>query len=534
MSYSSLDTRRSLLYKADAPTPAKAAVSPAANNVTTPSAARVPPPAARVPRPAAPARAPVPAPAEPPAPVPAPAPAPGVVDDEYAPTAASGASFYIVTAWGLQKTDDPQEAAVGVNTASVLGEDVAATLATVKQNLQAALNVNVGNEPLMSPLWQALLISSCALAAVFLFHIILRAAAIKRKMRIPTLLLWPVPELILLAALLPILVSAAAPLLSSSGVHLFVGIMFGILIPFTYMFWMIYVVKTHVVPHNIDSRQAVFVIAEEKRSRENGETEKNGETDSSENESAGSSPVHSPLAAETAEIPKADLVSENESQSQAEAENEAPVTRRQYMPAVVTRTYASVRKWVGFIFQKLMRYFFGLSALPEGKWMSTDHYSVPFVARFGALFQSSRGPPVKLIEGTYEFDRAVGRTDRGVVVPTEYDSPELKLIGAHTSPKFLHFLHSAQAFSGVWALSKMFMAALIMNGMSANSNINPKVIVFLMLMITLLEWMYVRILTPFESSEDLIIASLWAICDTGTYTCGMIAAFTSTTEVNKL
>ena len=40
-----------------------------------------------------------------------------------------------------------------------------------------------------------------------------------------------------------------------------------------------------------------------------------------------------------------------------------------------------------------------------------------FVARYGVLFETTRGPPMKFRPGTWEFDPATGRYDRGAMVP---------------------------------------------------------------------------------------------------------------------
>lgn len=41
-----------------------------------------------------------------------------------------------------------------------------------------------------------------------------------------------------------------------------------------------------------------------------------------------------------------------------------------------------------------------------------------FVARFGVVFETARGPKVQWRPGTFEFDQATGRFDRGGMVPT--------------------------------------------------------------------------------------------------------------------
>lgn len=527
--FTSADTRRNLLQQAAALPPAQFGVPPPPDNASV---------------------------AQPPAAAVTSADSPSEDDSDYAPTASSGASFYIITAWGLEEVDAPPQ--TGVNASEILGDDIAASLESVRANFEAALTLPIPGDPLLSPLWQALLISSCALIGVFIFHVILRATAIRRKIRIPNILLWPVPELILLAALLPILVAAAAPLLVGSGIQLFVGIVFGVLIPFFYITWMVYMVAKHVSCRNPDDREAVFVIEEEKRGRDAGE----GEQD----EQAGTEPTDFRVvvpfddfraarseevidsapdqrekdAAQDAQSGSGDTSEAFVGENGTNAENQqgsggiADQPALPVKPSPIRSILTPLWVWITFLYFKFLRYFFGYRALPEGTWMSTDHYSDSFVARYGALFSVARGPPMKLIEGTYEFDRDQGRTDRGMLVPVEVSSPEVKFLGLHASPKVEHAMHAMQAFAGVFQIVKMVLAAWIMDGMSSSDSINPILIVSLMLVITFMDWTYVRFLCPFENHAELILASFWCMCDAGTYICGMIIAFTSASEVDRL
>jgi hypothetical protein len=59
-------------------------------------------------------------------------------------------------------------------------------------------------------LWNALMLAGICIGAVVVLHILLRAAVIWRKIRMPEILLWPAPELMIVGAFIPLVVAAAA------------------------------------------------------------------------------------------------------------------------------------------------------------------------------------------------------------------------------------------------------------------------------------------------------------------------------------
>ena len=62
----------------------------------------------------------------------------------------------------------------------------------------------------MQPLWNTLFWVSIALLAVVVFHVLLRALVIWRRMRMPAILHYPRLELIVLLTFLPVVAASAA------------------------------------------------------------------------------------------------------------------------------------------------------------------------------------------------------------------------------------------------------------------------------------------------------------------------------------
>jgi hypothetical protein len=58
--------------------------------------------------------------------------------------------------------------------------------------------------------WNTMMLSGIVIGCVIVLHILLRAAVIWRKIRMPQILLWPAPELMIVGAFIPLIVAAAA------------------------------------------------------------------------------------------------------------------------------------------------------------------------------------------------------------------------------------------------------------------------------------------------------------------------------------
>jgi hypothetical protein len=240
---------------------------------------------------------------------------------------------------------------------------------------------------------------------------------------------------------------------------------------------------------------------------------------------------------------------------------------------------------VGFFF--LLRVLFGYGSIVPGEWVPADIHSESFVGRYGAVFRHTRGPETLQVQPTFEWNADSGKIDRGSVQDADIDSimasggrskgssfkkmkgfsgsrsnssasedsdatevadQSSSSIAAfarnsrnccvpktmRVSPALHHAADILRALSGGITIAKMVLAANIMAGLSGNSSVDPKSQIIAMLILTVLEFLYVRFLCPVADPWELIPRALSLCCDAGTFTCSMILAVISTTEIETI
>ncbi len=94
--------------------------------------------------------------------------------------------------------------------AAALKAEIGADLEALKNQFAAVVMPIKSNNPTAAGLWNALMLAGICIGAVVVLHILLRAAVIWRKIRMPEILLWPAPELMIVGAFIPLVVAAAA------------------------------------------------------------------------------------------------------------------------------------------------------------------------------------------------------------------------------------------------------------------------------------------------------------------------------------
>jgi hypothetical protein len=163
------------------------------------------------------------APAVAPTPAVAPAQAPAPAPTDEAASLVPSANVYIVASKGgpqgdvqpINGTTSGDNAPAGapepaLSGAEALKANIGADLEALKNQFQAVVMPIKSNDPTTEGLFNALMLSGIVIGAVVLLHILLRAAAIWRKIRMPEILLWPAPELMIVGAFIPLIVAAAA------------------------------------------------------------------------------------------------------------------------------------------------------------------------------------------------------------------------------------------------------------------------------------------------------------------------------------
>ncbi|PRW60718.1 hypothetical protein C2E21_0718 [Chlorella sorokiniana] len=162
-----------------------------------------------------------------------------------------------------------------------------------------------------------------------------------------------------------------------------------------------------------------------------------------------------------------------------------------------------------------------------GEWVPTDAYSASFVARFGVLFETSRGPAMKYQPGTWQFDPATGTFDRGRMVPL---SP--------LESRRARAVQVAKTLGVTVQLTKMVLFAQLAAALSASdsSGSNSQAVwqVIPLLVLTVVYWAYLRIFVPLASFVDMFGEVVSCACDLGTFVCGLLVAVLPASNAHRL
>lgn len=140
-----------------------------------------------------------------------------------------------------------------------------------------------------------------------------------------------------------------------------------------------------------------------------------------------------------------------------------------------------------------------------------------FLARWGVLFETTKGPRVRYEPGTYDY--VSGKLDRGKPVyisKTRFEKARevLQLLGITIT------------------LFKLVLFADVLAGMS--TGVSPVLQVALLLVLTVIYWVYMRAFAPPNELADLAVEIAATACDAGTFICGLVVALTPPGSFNLL
>lgn len=131
-----------------------------------------------------------------------------------------------------------------------------------------------------------------------------------------------------------------------------------------------------------------------------------------------------------------------------------------------------------------------------------------FVARWGVLFETTKGPKSKMEEIKFDDNGKLIRNPAVLLAATRRERARdvLQLLGLSIS------------------LFKMVLFADLLAGLS--KGVSPIVQVTLLLCLTTLYWVYMRVFAPPNELSDLLVEVASTACDAGTFACGIIVAVT--------
>ncbi|PSC71772.1 T9SS C-terminal target domain-containing [Micractinium conductrix] len=459
-----------------------------------------------------------------------------------------GGAVYVVTTTGLE-TNNSAAAAV------VLPDALAQQLTALVDQLQSALTIGGSSaSPSLTSLWNTLVWVTVALVACVAAHAGVRALLIWRRWRVPSFFMWPRPELILCYFVLPILAAQGAQFaVSDSPGEAAAGVIFGFLIPLSVCGVTVYLVIKHLALVLPTRRRAYYVAegpshkaaAAPSHQQPGNEGEglqpaPSGTLDASEADggphpaalagtsgsaagklarsspgaaSDASSAASSGLGASLLRRPSQQRTARQPpEQQQPDAPQQPPALRH----SVPLRT--RLRRWC-------MRYFvtpvFGYVPGMQGEWVSPDGYEPCYVGRYGVLFETSRGPDATYSPGTFEWDPATGRYDRGSLVTA-----------THTHAQQAH--ETAKTLGVSVQMLKLVLFAQLAATLGEREGSSALLQVIPLLSLTLLYWLYVRLFVPMNVVEDIIAEGISCAADVATFVCCILVAVLPPTSVDEL
>jgi hypothetical protein len=152
---------------------------------------------------------------------------------------------------------------------------------------------------------------------------------------------------------------------------------------------------------------------------------------------------------------------------------------------------------------------FGYRPADAGTWVD-NRPGGSFVGRYGALFESVKGPRMQRVRGTFR------RT------PTGLDRGRLEHAGAGSRARRAREV--AQLLGVVVTLLKAVLFADVLAGMA--SGVAPLVPVVLLISLGTLFWIYLRLLVPWTGVVDLTVEAVISVLELGTFAGGIVVAVT--------
>ncbi|PRW58310.1 hypothetical protein C2E21_3288 [Chlorella sorokiniana] len=169
---------------------------------------------------------------------------------------------------------------------------------------------------------------------------------------------------------------------------------------------------------------------------------------------------------------------------------------------------------------------FGYDPAQHGEWVPPQGYDASFVARWGVLFETARGPEVQYRPGTFEVDPVTGRVDRGELVPVAQTRLARMREATHTLGVSIQLLKLV--------LFAQLAAVLSSVGSGTSSKSAALWQIIPLLLLTVFYSVYVRLFVPLAGLPDLVGEILNCACDLGTCICGLMVACLPVTRYNEL
>lgn len=474
------------------------------------------------------------------------------VSDPLAALSSSGFSYVVVTA----TVDDAS------NATDATSETVGASALSRIRTIQAVGEGPGADSRRLKALWDVLFWTAIAVAATLVLHLGVLGLLYWAKKPVPKMLHLPRMELLVFMMTLPMIAAAGAALFRSTtpGI-IFLGVFFSVLLPFGFLGVVSVFLVRYLLRTAVERRRALYVLVATQDPTSEHESRVAGnpspllsagfETSSRENSLTAHmlgpdtrdsiSQVSRSTSASDLEIIGVVASEEgpsgsgsgrmNNSDSGAgpstsgagtSAQHENNQQQQQQTSQVTNQARSTFFHKAGHvIYQRVLRPVFGFQeshtaaaaeASTDGAaWLGRGKWDAEFVKRYGCFFEDTHGPQVLRVRSRYDptaalplssSDEVVGS---GVLVPATPAGTE----GA---------LQALQTFGVVFAVTKMVLFAVIINGPGGVNNMAQ---VLALVLVAAMHVVYLRMCTPYRLRVELAAEMVASTCDLAIFACGV-------------
>ena len=139
------------------------------------------------------------------------------------------------------------------------------------------------------------------------------------------------------------------------------------------------------------------------------------------------------------------------------------------------------------------------------------------MAKFGSLFDDTRGPPMIRVRPTYNVDPDTGRVDRGIFVP-DSEEPLFRFLGRPV------YGSSIAAYALLVEAAKLGLYATLLVGVRSDKSYAQ---IGGLSAITVTHIVYVQMCRPFAAPNDTNLVLLGDFADLGTFFCALLLLITN-------
>ena len=478
-----------------------------------------------------------------------------LVSDPLAALSSSGFSYVVVTA----TVNDP------LNATDASAETVGASALSRIRTIQAVGEGPGADSRRLKALWDVLFWTAIAIAATLVLHLGVLGLLYWAKKPVPKMLHLPRLELLVFMMTLPMIAAAGAALFRSSSPGIIVaGVFFSVLLPFGFLGVVSVFLVRYLLRSAVERRRALYVLVATQDSVD----EANGsriagnpapllgfgfETSSRENSltqhmlgTENSSVISRSTSASDLEVigigngsedgastsggslrrNSSDLGAGNPSSSTGLAvgntETQTGTRQQQTSSTTATQTRSNFFQKAGSVmYQRVLRPVFGFQessayVAPDGSsdsaaWLGRGKWDAEFVKRYGCFFEDTHGPQVLRVRSQYDPTSALPLSQADEVVGPGVLVPATP-IGTEGA------LQALQTFGVVFAVTKMVLFAVIINGPGGVNNMAQ---VLALVLVAAMHVIYLRLCTPYRLRVELAAEMVASICDLAIFACGV-------------